>query len=182
MEEGEFLAPSATGLDQNGYPWELSPDGSIKVQRYYEERRNNEFWESCVAYPAKGGKPIFAPPQSFETRILWTGPRRFAAFSGEAFGQGEIRIDVDVDADRATVVRTGETFALRHADRAIRRAYEDYVKTLPPPPPMPSPLPPVPLPRQPIDWKSLILGLIIASTFLAAIVVGSYLWHEANPP
>lgn len=182
LEEGEFLPPSATGQDKQGYPWELSPDGSIRVQRYYEERRNNEFWENSVAYPARGGEPFFVPPHSFETRIFWTGPRSFAAFSGEAFGQGAIRIDVDVDADRATVARTGKTFRLKDADRAIRRAYNDYVKTLPPPPPMPPAPPPAPVPREPVDWKSLLLGLGLALILLAAIALGSYVWHETHPP
>lgn len=182
--EGEFLPPSATGRDADGYKWELSPDGSVRVRRFYEERRNNEVWDVCVAYPATGGKPIFSPPHFFDTDIAWTGPRNFAAFTGEAFGQGSIRIDIDVDAARGTVARTGKSFALKDADRAIRKAYEDYVRSLPPPPPMPPPPRPGPQPiaRKPIKWMNVILALIVNFIFLACVALGSYLWHVHYPP
>lgn len=181
-EEGEFLPPSATGLDREGFPFELSPDGSVKVQRHLEERRNNEIWESCVAYWAKSGKPLFDPPRDFETHIAWTGQRNFAVFSGQAFAQGVIRFDVDVDAGCATVVRTGKTFLLKDADRGIREAYEDYLKTLPPAPPVPHATVSDPVQGRHTDWRTLLLGIAMALAFVATVALGSYFWHELNPP
>ena len=180
--EGDFCAPSQTGKDDDGFRFELSPDGSLRATYHPYERRNNEWWETvCISWEASG-EHLVSAPTNHEARIIWTGSRNFALFSGEAFGVSEVRVDIDVGGERGRIAATGKEFGLKRVEREIEAAYWAHIRTLPATAAMQASQPQKKAPRKPVDWKATIGGILIAIGIVSAIALASWAWHKDITP
>ena len=180
--EGDFLAPSKTGQDQDGFRFEISPDGSLRATYHPYERRNNEWWETVSVSWEASGEHLVSAPTGHEARIIWTGNRDFSLLSGEAFGASEVRVDIDVEGERGRITATGHEFALKRAGREIEAAYRAHLRSLPVAAATQESQPQEQAPRKPVDWKATIGGILIAIGIVGAIAFASWAWHKGNTP
>lgn len=174
--------PSATGSDGTNHHYVVSPDGHVRIDYEAWELRKTEFLEAPTVTDLRTGKVLFALPPYFDASESWSSGHDFTLWVREGTDFSTIGVAVDVDAGTLTIERTGEVHPFARAEKAIRRALENYRASLPPPPP-PPPGPPKTLlerlPRPASGWKNWFLMLLIAVGFYA-VFLGFLFWNQHN--
>lgn len=178
-----MLEPSATGSEGNCHRFEVSPNGRLRLDIDGYEVRPCEWFDTLGVTDLQERRQLFVLQPYAGARYRWTGPERLEIDVGMRGRRAAVTVEV-VPEDGLLIIKDTDTAvpfarAQKEIERAISKAEALLPFEMPTLPQVPTP--DFSQPRQPINWKGVLIGLIFAVLFVGAVAAVSIWWNERNP-